>query len=372
MEILLEEFYKTDLHIEKYHPRKLFLDEPTYSEDTFHNTKILLHATSYQINGITQSGKTKLIKHYLLSLKKSSYLYIDCSDVRITIDALNNALPLFCQNNNIDVLVLDNYTAQINLPNVGQLIIASQEHHAIDFLTTLQLYPLDYEEFLAYEHKYDSSALNHFFKLGGLPNMHKLNNDERNIALQKILKCTLESMEFDILCYCAKVAAQKTSPYTIYERLKQTTKISKDKLYRSFENLLAKNYIHHLEKANHPKAVKKLYLCDIALKSALSVEKNFGRLFENMIFLELLKSNTSCFYDEGIDFYLPETSEILLAMPFTNERNLFKKIEQIEAFIFTYQIKKITAITMNIEGKISHPFSKVEMVPFDIWALSDF
>jgi len=49
MEILLEEFYKTDLNVEKYHFRKVFLDEK-----------------SYQINGITQSGKTKLVKNYLL------------------------------------------------------------------------------------------------------------------------------------------------------------------------------------------------------------------------------------------------------------------------------------------------------------------
>jgi hypothetical protein len=371
MEILLEELYKTDLVIEKFHPRKLFLEEPIYSEDTFYNTRVLLSATSYQINGITQSGKTKLIKHYLLNLKKSTYLYIDCNDIRISIDALNKELPLFCKNNNIDILALDNYHNGISLPQLGQLIIASEVQHAIENMTTLQLYPLDYEEFLAYEHKYDSSALNHFFKLGGLPHMHKINNDERNIVLQKTLRCTLETMEFDILCYCAKTTAQKTSAYTIYERLKQNTKISKDKLYKSFENLIAKNYIHLLEKTNHPKAIKKIYLCDIAIKSALSIEKNFGRLFENMIYLELLKSKTPCYYDEGVDFYLPNNSEIILAMPFTNERNLFKKIEQIEAFIFSYQIKKITAVTMNIEGKISHPFSKVEMLPFDVWALSD-
>jgi hypothetical protein len=58
-------------------------------------------------------------------------------------------------------------------------------------------------------------------------------------------------------------------------------------------------------------------------------------------------------------------------MPFSNERNLFKKIEQIEAFIVSYQVKKITAVTMNMEIKISHPFAKIEMVPFDIWALGD-
>jgi len=90
-----------------------------------------------------------------------------------------------------------------------------------------------------------------------------------------------------------------------------------------------------------------------------------------MIFLELLKSSTLCYYDDGVDFYLPDTNEIILAMPFADERTLFKKLELIEAFIFSYQIDKITAVTMSKEGSLSHPISKVELLPFDIWALGD-
>jgi len=354
MEILLEEFYKTDLHIEKFHDRKVFIGDE-----------------SYQINGISQSGKTKLLKNYLLSLKKNSYLYIDCNDIRINIDELNKNLSKFCNINKIAVLALDNYKTDIKFVNVSQLIITSCFHYDIDILNTLQLYPLDYEEFLAYEHKYDSSALNHFFQLGGLPSMHKINSDERNIYIQKTLKYTLEDMEFDILCLCAKMMSQKVSAFTIYERLKLNRKISKDKLYKSFENLLQTNYIHQLQKINHPKATKKIYLCDTSLRTALTIDKHFGRLFENMIYLELLKSNQECYYDDGIEFYLADKEEVILCMHFADERALFKKMEQIEAFVFSYQIKKVTAITMNHEGSLSHPLSKVEMLPFDIWAIGD-
>ena len=240
MEILLEELYKTEIHLDKFHDRKIYLDN-----------------NSYQINGISQSGKSKLIKNYLLSLKKSSYLYIDCSDVRIDIYELNKNLSEFCILNKIDTLVLDNYIERIKFVNVSQLIIASQIHYEIDFLTTLKLYPLDYEEFLAYEHKYDSSALNHFFQLGGFPSMHKVNSDERYIYIQKSLQYTLNDIEFDIIKFCAKLMAQKISPFSIYERLKATRKVSKDKLYKSYESLVSKNYIHQLEKIEHPKATKK-------------------------------------------------------------------------------------------------------------------
>jgi len=354
MEILLEELYKTDLHIDKYHDRKIFLDQD-----------------SYQLNGVSKSGKTTLVKNYLLSLKKSTYLYIDCSDIRINKDAFNAILPSFCNHNKITTLVLDNYTPEFHFFNISQLIIISETHYKIDFLKNIQLFPLDYEEFLAYEHKYDSSALNHFFQLGGLPSMHKITQDERNLYIQKVLRYTLEDIEFDLLTLCAKFMSQKISAYTLYERLKQTRKISKDKLYQSYQQLVSKHYIHQLEKFNHKRATKKIYLCDTTLKSALSIEKNFGKLFENMVYLELLKSHQQCFYEDGIDFYLPQNDEIILCKPFVDERRLFKKLESIEAFLFTHSIKKITVITMNKEGSVTHPLSSVDIIPFDIWALGD-
>ena len=354
MEILLEEYYKTDLVLEKFHQRKVSID-----------------GGSYQINGITKSGKTKLIKNYLLSRKKSSYLYVDCSDIRIDIEAFNAALPSFCNKNKIDVLALDNYTPAFIFPNVTQLLVASELHYELPYLQTIMLYPLDYEEFLAYEHKYDSSALNHFVQLGGFAVMHRVNADERTLFLQKMLRASLDDVEFAIIKLCAKFISQKLSAFMIYERLKLTRKISKDKLYKSFETLRKKNYIHLLEKYGHARATKKVYLCDTSIKSALSIEKNFGRLFENMVYLELLKSNMESYYEDGIDFYLPHSDEILLCKPFADERRLFKKLESIEAFIFSYGIRKITVITMNKEGTISHPFAKVAIIPFDIWALGD-
>jgi predicted AAA+ superfamily ATPase len=189
--------------------------------------------------------------------------------------------------------------------------------------------------------------------------------------MQHSLKYSLEDIEFDIMVLCAKFISQRLSAFSIYERLRQSRKISKDKLYRSFEALISKNYIHQLSKYNHLRATKKIYLCDTSLKSALSVEKNFSRLFENMIFLELLKSDVECYYDDEIDFYLPQSDEIILCKPFADERQLFKKLESIEEFIFTHSIKKVTAITMNKEGSISHPLSQVDIIPFDIWALGD-
>jgi len=201
LEILLEELKKADFSFEKYHDRKIFLDNQ-----------------SYQICGITQCGKTKLVKNYLSSLKKNSYLYIDCDDERIEIEELNKHLKNFCQKNSIDTLVLDNYNENIRFVNVSQLIVITKEELKLEFLKTIRLNPLDYEEFLAYEHKYDSTALNHYLKLGSLPIMHKLPSDERVLFIQQKLKSNLSSIEFDILKFIAKLHTTTLSAYTIYER----------------------------------------------------------------------------------------------------------------------------------------------------------
>jgi len=352
MENLLEEFYRQDLHAGHYVERKTQIG-----------------TQSCQLNGITQSGKTALIKHTLLERKKSSYLYVDCNDVRIDRIELNTYLGAFCQDNNLECVVLDNYHPTIIPPNVPQLIISSEYHYPFAHLETIRLYPLDYEEFLAYEHKYDSTALHHFFQLGGYPSMHRIVSDDRNRNIQRNLQFALSNIEFDLMLLSAKMAAQKVSAYTLYERLKSERKISKDMLYKNLDQLTAKSYLHQLSKYAHPRATKKLYLCDIAIKNALSTQKHFGRLFENLIYLEMLKRHFELYYEEGIDFYLPQQQRVVLCMPFGNQEMLFKKIENIEAFIITHNISKVEVVTMSSESELSHPFTTVEMIPFAIWAL---
>jgi hypothetical protein len=354
MEILLDELYKIDLTCNHYVERKLQLDEQ-----------------SYQISGIAQSGKTELVKAYLLTCKKSSYLYIDLNDIRIEIPELNLFLQDFCIKNKISILVIDNFTPEVKIVNVSQLIICSRKYYELDFLITKKLTPLDFEEFLAYESRYDSTAISHYLQLGGFAALQRVSADNRAKYIQDKFRYALSALEFDILVTATKSLGQKLSAFNIYEKLKLKRKISKDMLYKTFESMITDGYLFQLSKVGYPNATKKIYLCDIIFKSTLTIQKNFARVFENIVFLEILKNETEFFYEEGIEFYIPNNSEIILCMPFAEERMLFKKLESIEAFIFSNQIQKITCVTMSKEGEISHPISKVEMLPFSQWALSD-
>lgn len=350
---LLDEYYRYDLHNPGFIERKISLPDH-----------------SVVITGITQSGKTSLIKHHLLMRKKSTYLYLDCRDIRLDVSDLNAVLGAFCAEHRLTVVALDNYREGIVLPDVEQVILASERPLDMD-MEHIDLDLLDYEEFLAFEPKFDESALNHFFQLGGFPAMHRIHAEERPVYVQKILLRSLEEIEFAILSLATKMVTQKVSAFNLYERLKNERKISKDKLYVHVQSLLEKRYLHMLEKYNHPNAVKKLYLCDIALKHALNLQKHFGRVFENLIYLEIVKHKIDCYYDEGIDFYLPQRRHIVLALPFANEHALFKKVESLEGFIITNEVESIIAVTMNLESTLSHPIARIEMVPFSQWALGE-
>jgi predicted AAA+ superfamily ATPase len=353
MTALLDEYYRYDLHNPLFIERKAAIGEE-----------------SVVLVGIAQSGKTSLIKNYLLSKKKSAYLYLDCRDLRLDINELNAVLEPFCREHKISILVLDNYREGIKLFEIDQIILSAEQ--PLD--TAMEVLPvnlLDFEEFLAFEPKFDSTALNHFFQLGGFPAMHRINAAERLLYLQKTLIRALEPIELDIMTQSSKMVTQKVSAFNLYERLKGERKISKDKLYLHVQALIDRRYLYMLEKYNHPSAVKKLYLCDTAIKQALNLQKHFGRVFENLIYLELIKHNVECYYEEGIDFYLPGRSQIILALPFANEHALFKKVESLEGFIITNGVREIIAVTMNLESTLSHPIARIEMVPFAQWTLGE-
>ena len=352
MKTLLEEYYRYDL-----------------STPFFIKRKAVVPHHSCVLEGVSLSGKSTLLKHYLLEHKKSTYLYLDTRDRRIDWDALNTLLEPFCREHHIRHLAIDPYDARLRLFPMDQWIFTSERPTGLD-MERLLLHPLDFEEFLAFEPRLDASALNHFFQLGGFAIMHRLSPAERLGYLQRRLEAVLHPIEMIILEHTSKLMTQKLSPFALYERIRIEQKISKDTLYRSFKELLEKRYLYALGKYHHPKAVQKLYVCDTALRHALSLHKHFGRLFENLIFLELVKHQQECYYEEKIDFYLPQSHQILLSLPFANEHALFKHVEVIEGFIVRHGVESVLAITMNTESTIAHPIAQVEMIPFAQWALA--
>ena len=323
------------------------------------------------IKGAAKTGKTSIIKQYLSTLPSASYLYIDLNDLRIDIAIIKQELTSFCRDNKIQTLVIEAYDVSVPLPNVAQIILTTEATLEIEGFETLNVYNLDFEEFLAFDSRYDSleNAFTHFLQTSSYPELYFAHQDNRQKQMQNILRLSLNPLELQMMIHSAKLVGQKVSAFQMYERLKQQQKLSKDMFYKTFYCLMDKGYLYWVEKYEHARATKKLYTLDFNIKNALTLQKDFSRLFETLVFLEMLKRGSEIYYADGIDFYMPKENRIVLTMPFSNEDVLFKKIESIEAFIIENGVLYVEVVTMSAETKLGLPYAIIEMMPFVQWAI---
>ncbi len=330
-----------------------------------------IHAPKTQIITNSGFGATELIFATLSKLKPSSYLYIDLHDWRINKDELFKKLDTFCQEKAIHTVAIEHYEPRFPLPEVAHIIITTPVALKLKHFETLKLLPLDFEEFLAFDTRYESleTALGHFLQIGGFPSLITVSAPLRQRYLQERLRLQLNDLELEILSFIARQLGDKLSVFHMFERLKSRRKLSKDSFYKSFYALIERRWILSLEKYQHPKAAKKLYLVDFAIKGALSFHKNFSKLFESMVFLELVKVGKQVYYDEQIDFYLPHEQRVVLTHAFANDKTLFQLMEKVEGWLIAHNIQKLEVVTMNHEGIMHHPFITVELIPFTRWAL---
>jgi len=333
--------------------------------------KLQINASYTILKGASRTGKTSIIKQYLYTLPSSSYLYIDLKDLRIDKELIKSELPQFCIDNKINTLVIENYEEDIPLPNVSSLILSTEKDLHIEGFEHLNVYNLDFEEFLVFDSRYDTleDAFTHFLQTSSYPELYYVHQDHRNKQLQNILKLSLNPLELQIMMHSAKLLGHKVSAFQMFERLKTHQKLSKDMFYKTFYGLMEKGYLFWVEKFEHARATKKLYTLDFNIKNALTLQKDFSRLFESLVFLEMLKRGSEIYYADGIDFYLPKENRIVLTMPFSNEDVLFKKIESIEAFIIENGVIHVEVVTMNAQTKLGLPYAVVEMMPFVQWAI---
>lgn len=349
------------------------LYETAIKKSTFVERKQSIQSPKTQIITNNGFGATELIFSVLTRLKASSYLYIDLNDWRIEKELLFEQLSAFCREKEIHTLAIENFDPLYPLPDVAQIIITTPVVLNLEHFESLKLFPLDFEEFLALDNRYDTleSALSHFLQIGGFPSLVSLPAHTRQRYLQDKLRLHLNDIELEVLGFVARQLGDKISVYHMFERLKLKRKLSKDLFYKTFYRLIEQRWILPLEKYGHAKAAKKLYLVDFAIKPALTFHKNFSKLFETMVFLELKKIGKALYYDEHIDFYLPNESRVVLTHAFANDKTLFTLLERIEGWLIAHDIKKLEVVTMNHEGILHHPFITVELIPFTRWALME-
>ena len=327
------------------------------------------------VSGVKQSGKTYLIYDYLSSFDEETYLYIDFDDLRQHNVNIETLLIDFLQKNKIKILALDNFKFNFDLSkfiSLQSIIISTNDTTMhLNSFTTLNLYPLDFEEYILFDSKHQNTtnSFNSFLKYGNLA--HNINISESNQLKENqntIRLLTNNELELNILNLFIKSSGELKSIFQLFNTFKSSHKISKDQFYKIAKYFELNNIIFYCQKFNQPKTVKKLYCYNHGLIDAVSYNKNFQNTFSNMVYLELITKYQEIYYLDNIDFYIPFDNSIIITIPFfTDFVSLSSKIIP---SIIELKIRKITIITISTEKTIFIEDIQCDILPFYEWSLS--
>ncbi len=322
------------------------------------------------IKTMPKSGTTSIIVDFLSSLEPKNYLYMDLNDLRI-LHVKKEKLNIFIEKNNISYLVVENYTADFSLPHVKNIILTckNQNLHVENFFS-LHVKGLSFEEFIAHEKRhFDTKHLFSLYaKAGTLPKSASLDEYENKFYLQEVLHVNLDQMSLQLFCLLAKNQSCTYSLLKAYNKLKQSIKISKDKLYEKAKELENMGFISFIERYNSPKSAKKIYLNNFAYKNAITFEKDFIKRFENMIFCQIL--HEEIYYTNELHFYLPRKNQAILAIPFLPSEIILRRFSKLISSLKRLHVKTLHAITLNNADKKEIEGITCEILPFWEWALS--
>ena len=348
--------------------------EINFNKINFHERKITIDYKNTIIKGPPKSGKSYLIYDYLSQFEDKQYLYIDCADYKNERITISKYLEGFVRKNKIEVLILENFTFDLDIPaGIDSTIITTTLDTKIDGFVTIYVEGLDFEEYLLFDTKHQSSSnsFNSFLKFGNFPEIIEYPETKkatRNYEISK-LYCD-DATQLQILFLLIKNTGEKKSIFQLFNSLKKEIKISKDRFYKTCEMFEQNRVVHFCEKFEQPKAVKKIFVHNHSLLDIVSYNKNFNNLFKNMTYLELNKRYKELYYLDNIDFYLEEENEIVLAIPFFNNLISANVISKILPNIDIYNIKVVTIVTVSSEQSIYIGEIEAQIVPFSSWAVS--
>jgi len=310
--------------------------------------KIKLKYQNTLITGPKGVGKTFLILDFLKDFK-GKFIYIDLNDPR------EKKLDL----SGYDLVILENYNRFFPLPNTITFLTSTTDMSLRGF-KKVELKGLDFEEYFSFDrHQSITHSFNYFLSDGNMPELLFIDDFFKAKKLQDSFY--LMPYDKDILKFLFTHIGEKFSLYQIYQILKKTKKLSKDKFYEEIEKLQKEKVIFFVDKFNATKTPKKVFSYNFGYKNALTYDKNVLGILENMVFLEL---DDEVYYLDNANFYIPEQNKIILVYPFITEEQLIEKLKKLPKNIGD----TIEVVTISNEFELEFKNKKVEVKPFWIWA----
>lgn len=296
---------------------------------------------SNEIDKNKQNAQDSIKKTKIL---ENEILYINCEDPRIEKIPKTSEITNFCALKKISFLIIDNCTQNLaqELQNLNQADLAALPQSILlsktplfdkidsmqnSLFTNFQAPPITFSEFCKIHKISPQNALSSFIKSGG--GFVALNDFERGIIWKNFSE---NEVNFAIFKAFARAQGNKITAFQIYTKIKKSENLalSKDRFYASVENFKKSGAINLVEKFEHENAPKKLFFNDFSAPNALRFERNFGALFENMIFNELHAKNTKIYYTDRLDFYLQNEQAGIICAPFYEENAIKNRLNKIQ------------------------------------------
>lgn len=347
--------------------------EINFNKINFLERKISIDTNYTILIGPAKSGKTYLIYDYLSNYEDEDYLYIDLNDYKNDKNEIIKHLNDFIDENPIKVLVIENFEFDFELPKVQSIIISSNINKQLEKFSTLNIDPLDFEEYILFDTKHQNTthSFNTFLKYGNLPEMHEYSDNKKTKRNYEIcqLSCSDET-KLQILFLLIKSAGENKSIYQLFTQLKKSIKISKDKFYKTCDEFTSNQTIFFVEKYNSPNSVKKLFVYNHALIDLVSYKKNFNNLFRNLIYLELRRKYEDIYYLDNVDFFIPNEKTIIISIPFFNSFLSGPIIKKLSPAVIKNDIKEIFIVTVSGDETTNIAGIEARVVTFHDWVLS--
>ncbi|WP_457597874.1 hypothetical protein [Hydrogenimonas sp.] len=341
----------------------------------FVERKIAIPSHTLNLYGPPRSGKSWCVLDYLGSIPKRKRLYIDLRDLRIDRLTLAEELQRFIDAKGIETVVVDHYDGTFPMPSCRQCILVTEAPFVENpMIPLLELRPLDFEEYLAFErhpiHLEHSFSL--YLRTGSLPQMAGVHDSLLTMRLhdtvRSIFPSPIQQAAFRAL---ARFLGKPVSVHQLYTGLKRSHRISKDRLYGMLKEWEQRGILRWLEKFEQPKAARRLLLYDFAMPASLYFEKSLMGQLYSIAAGRLLQLGREVVYTEGIDLYDPVERGALLLSPFANQQSAAAKISGLIGELDRLDVRSVTILTVANAFGFTFDTIRVTAIPFYEWIMAE-
>lgn len=321
--------------------------------------------------GVRGSGKTTMMMDLLTHIEEAYSLYIDFDDPNLIFNPLTSiSLQQYIDRQSISLLILDHYVKDRlpYFPNVQRLIVISRKALEDSLLTPIELFPLDYEEFLAFESTItQTNGFNHFLRSGTLPQLAQ-SQKVHTLTMKRFFQSSFDASEQKLLLILAQHHTKHLTIHQIYTFAKEKFKVSKDWLYKTMKHFTQEKVVLFIND-RYDKSGKKMLLFDFAFAKYLTIGQPFIMQFDTMIALALMKHHIHI-DTLGIHGYITNENELLIPAPFESEESVWAKSQKKFSLYKKHGIQKVTVITVSNTYEYEIEKLHFEALPFNEWSIT--